>query len=78
MSIWTDLLSLHGFLIRPVEDLPSAPAMPPTPPVVERRTLNLIWPARPSPGSAPGKVVKPRRSVEQEAQFLRELWGFCH
>jgi hypothetical protein len=78
MSIWTDLLFLHGFLVRPAESLPSAPATTPTRPRVERRPLKLIPPAGPPAHSAPAPVVKPRRSVEQEAQFLRELWGFCH
>jgi hypothetical protein len=77
MSIWTDLLFLHGFLVRPVKDLPSAPATTPTQPRVEPRPLKLIRPAPPRPVSALGAFMK-RRSIEQEAQFLRELWGFCH
>jgi hypothetical protein len=68
MSIWTDLLFLHGFLVRPVEDLGLGPTTTPTPPAAERRKLKLIPTARPVQ----------RRTVEQEARLLRELWVPFH
>ena len=88
MSIWTDLLLLHGHLVRLPEDLPAAPASTPTPPAVERHKLRIFRLGRPAPHRTPGgdssespgfwSWGKPQPSVEQEARLLRELWAYCH
>jgi len=75
MSIWTDLLFLHGYLVRPVEDPPAASDTTPTRPAIEPREIRTLPSGRPSKPSAQVTALKPRRTVEQDARLLRELWG---